>query len=92
MSKARFDNAWNGEIFGDYTDQEVFKYAETAQLVTGAIHPEPVVLYGWTLSHVLRPLYWAEGDNDGPDWIAVVRLKDGDYGAVTAGCDYTGWG
>jgi hypothetical protein len=89
--KARFDNAWDGEIFG-YDDQEVFKYALDAELVTGAIHSEPSTKYGWTLEDVARPIYWDPGENDRSDWIAVVRLKDGDYGAVAAGCDYTGWG
>jgi hypothetical protein len=92
MPKARFDNAWDGEIFGEYDDIEVFKYAETAQLISGAIHPEPEAKYGWTLADVMRPLYWDEGERDGASWIAIVRLKDGDYGAVSAGCDYTGWG
>lgn len=31
------------------------------------------------------------GENDGPDWIALVRLKDGRFAKVFAGCDYTGW-
>ena len=32
-----------------------------------------------------------EGANDGPDWIGVFKLKNGKYGIVIAGCDYTGW-
>lgn len=33
-----------------------------------------------------------EGENEGPDWVAVVRLKDGRYACVEAWCDYnTGW-
>jgi hypothetical protein len=31
------------------------------------------------------------GDNDGPDWIILMRLKDGRYAFLSAGCDYTGW-
>lgn len=31
------------------------------------------------------------GEHDGPDWIALVRLQDGRYAKVFAGCDYTGW-
>ena len=34
----------------------------------------------------------SEGENDGPDWLAVARHKDGRYVYVRAGCDYTGWG
>lgn len=31
------------------------------------------------------------GDNDGPDWVGVFRLKDGRFLAASGGCDYTGW-
>ena len=33
-----------------------------------------------------------EGENDERDWIAIVRLNDGRFAFVSAGCDYTGWG
>ena len=32
-----------------------------------------------------------EGEGDGEDWIGVFKLKNGKYGLVIAGCDYTGW-
>ena len=32
------------------------------------------------------------GDNDGPAWVAMGRLKDGRWWFLTAWCDYTGWG
>lgn len=31
------------------------------------------------------------GENDGPSWLLVGRLKDGRYFFLEAGCDYTGW-
>lgn len=31
------------------------------------------------------------GENDGPDWLCVGRLKDGRWFFLSAGCDYTGW-
>lgn len=31
------------------------------------------------------------GENDGPNWIAVGKMKDGRWFFATAGCDYTGW-
>lgn len=34
----------------------------------------------------------AEGDNEGPDWLAVLEFADGRFALMTAGCDYTGWG
>lgn len=45
----------------------------------------------WAWEDVQEVLAASEGYNDGPDWIAVVRLKDGQYASVVAGCDYTGW-
>lgn len=32
------------------------------------------------------------GEADGADWHYICKLKDGKYGHVTGGCDYTGWG
>src|ERR1700733_13742175 len=32
-----------------------------------------------------------EGENDGYSWHWIVKLKDGAYGYLTGGCDYTGW-
>ena len=34
----------------------------------------------------------AEGQNDGDPWVALVKLKDGRFVALSAWCDYTGWG
>ena len=31
------------------------------------------------------------GCNDEADWLLVVRLNDGRFGYLHAGCDYTGW-
>ena len=33
-----------------------------------------------------------EGDNDGPNWIAVLLLTDGRWAYIYGGCDSTGWG
>lgn len=80
-------------VFDDeYTDGEVFKYARTAQLVTGAVHDPSSSDYGFTLGNVSEVLHSSPGERDSSDWLAVVRLTDGSYGAVRANCDYTGWG
>lgn len=34
---------------------------------------------------------YEEGENDGPDWLCVGKLKDGRWFCLSAGCDYTGW-
>jgi hypothetical protein len=31
------------------------------------------------------------GENDGPDWVWIVLLKDGRHAYIRGGCDYTGW-
>ncbi len=33
-----------------------------------------------------------EGENDGADWLGLFEMNDGNYLALRAGCDYTGWG
>lgn len=35
---------------------------------------------------------YADGDNDGPNWLMYGKLRDGRFFFITAGCDYTGWG
>lgn len=41
---------------------------------------------------IVESLACVSGENDGPDWHYVVKLKDGKYAYIQAGCDYTGWG
>lgn len=31
------------------------------------------------------------GENDGPDWVWIIEEKTGDFGYLSAWCDYTGW-
>lgn len=31
------------------------------------------------------------GENDGDNWICIVRLNDGRFACCEASCDYTGW-
>lgn len=37
-------------------------------------------------------LGYYKGFNDEDNWVMMVELMDGQYGVVSAGCDYTGWG
>lgn len=32
------------------------------------------------------------GENDGPKWLTMGTLKNGDWFVLRAWCDYTGWG
>jgi hypothetical protein len=43
------------------------------------------------LQDVAEVIAAVDGANDEDNWTAVVRLHNGLYGYVTAGCDYTGW-
>jgi hypothetical protein len=52
---------------------------------------------GFALDDVAEVLGSVDGGNDslspwGGGWVAVLRLNDGRYAYLTAGCDYTGWG
>lgn len=41
---------------------------------------------------VERVIASVDGENDVSNWSAVFALKDGRFGYLDAGCDYTGWG
>jgi hypothetical protein len=43
------------------------------------------------IADVVEVIAAVEGEHDGAEWLAVVRLADGRYAVVAAGCDYTGW-
>ena len=46
----------------------------------------------YTLDDVEGQVVSREGDNDGDDWFAILKMKDGKYLSISAGCDYSGWG
>ena len=66
---------------GRYNDPHV-------SVVLGAIAVEPDP---FTRDDIADLLACEAGKNDGPAWIAVMRLKDGRFAFLEAGCDYTGW-
>jgi len=45
----------------------------------------------WSPDQVGEIIAAENGENDGCNWIMVVKLKDGRYSFLSAGCDYTGW-
>ena len=66
----------------------------TSQFNTASV--SPVLNSGcdtapFTREDVAEILAIADGENDGPNWIGLFKLKDGRYAYLTAGCDYTGW-
>lgn len=60
----------------------------TPQPVQG--YAGPVDFRGW--DDVAGVVASSPGDNDGPDWIALLRLNDGRHVLLSAGCDNSGWG
>lgn len=36
-------------------------------------------------------VWFVVGQNDGPEWVALCRMKNGRWALLAAGCDYTGW-
>jgi len=57
-----------------------------------AVGDAPVSTEPFTVDDVEEVIHSDEGENDGPHWVAVVKLKDGRFFAINAWCDYTGWG
>jgi hypothetical protein len=40
---------------------------------------------------IAETLFASEGANDEANWLAIVRMADGRFAFISAGCDYTGW-
>jgi len=72
------------------------KKEQIMQLTTKDLHDD----YDWTkafeyadfsIFDVHKVLFADEGEHNGHSWILLAKLKDGKFGALSAGCDYTGW-
>jgi hypothetical protein len=62
--------------------------------------PERIRDYSWCeafgyapflITDVAEVLFAVDGERDEDSWVGCFRLKNGEYGYLTAGCDYTGW-
>lgn len=47
---------------------------------------------GFDFGDIEKSLACLFGENEGPSWHYVVKLKNGKYAYLTGWCDYTGWG
>ena len=45
----------------------------------------------FTEDEISKVIVSDEGIPDENDWLALFEMKDGRYGFLSAGCDYTGW-
>ncbi len=75
------DRDW-AEVFADYNSGNVSKDVQ-------AIGDCPD--HEFSRSDVVEIMASRDGENDGPDWIGVFRLRDGRFAFASGGCDYTGW-
>ena len=76
------------EMRESYDWREAFAYA--------ADHGEPTEGYagsceGFGFDDVAEVIASDDGENDGANWLAVLRLHDGRFAFLSAGCGYTGW-
>lgn len=59
--------------------------------VSRALGDESAAVDPFQRIDVRKVLATSEGENDGPAWLGLFKLKDGRYAFLSAGCDYTGW-
>jgi hypothetical protein len=73
----------------DYDWKEAFAYAGKGNVSKslGATCSDD----GIDIGDVVRIIAESAGENDGPEWLMVFEAKDGRFGFLAAGCDYTGW-
>ncbi|MEK5166186.1 hypothetical protein NYE69_28175 [Paenibacillus sp. FSL R5-0527] len=76
------------ERLNNYNWREAFEAAGAPEVVQFA---KSVFTAPFNREDVAEIIAISDGKNDGPNWIGVFRLKDGRFGTVDAGCDYTGW-
>lgn len=72
------------QVFADENSGNVDK---TIHVAPGSIVNQSPM----TRADVAEIIAAVNGENDGPDWIGVFRLKDGRFLCASGGCDYTGW-
>ncbi len=78
------------QIFG-HASYETTNYASNPNAVTGDLLAAEAKVGPVYFEDIEEVLASVEGENDGPEWAAIVKLKSGLYLSVEAGCDYTGW-
>ena len=75
------------DMRADYDWREAFEYGTKVEPVEGWEGSLDAV----RLDDVEEVIAASVGENDGADWVCVVRLRDRRFAFLSAGCDYTGW-
>ncbi len=80
-----------------YDWREAFGYAGEPDTCAGNDPAVPravvdgVSVAPFTREDVAEIIAMREGEHDGDSWRIVVRLNDGRFAYLEAGCDYSGW-
>ena len=75
----------------EYAGEENGYWTDGSPNIRPAIPNSSISLDIFTREDVTVIYHIEEGENDGPNWICIGKLKDGRYFSLEAGCDYTGW-
>lgn len=78
------DYGW-GEVFGEGSGGNCNKKTDPCPPGSDVDCTPP------SRADVVEVIASANGENDGPEWIGVFRLRDGRFLLAYGGCDYTGW-
>lgn len=76
------------DFIGDYNWEYALSFGNER---ISTVLDEDVPITAFTCSDVSEVLATDEGENDGPSWVAIIRLTDGRFVFIESGCDYTGW-
>lgn len=52
---------------------------------------QEAMVYGPPVEQVAEVVRTHDGERDEENWLIVLKMKDGQWCFVSAGCDYTGW-
>lgn len=78
------DGDW-AQVFADENAGNVTKTTDECPPGSGVARTPP------NRADVVEIIAAVNGENDGPDWLGLFRLRDGRYLIAQGGCDYTGW-
>jgi hypothetical protein len=81
-------NAGNGASFYDLSKEEL---AGIPERIRDSDWCEAFGYAPFAITDVAEVVAAADGEHDADNWVGIFRLKDGRFGYVTAGCDFTGW-